>query len=165
MAKKLLDPRYFKSFWQVAYAEDQLDPKSLFNLYSDAVKKDFSPQQVVLSVIDQQDKAKESIFYTLKTLLDYAKVRKNFIHFQCRFDKNGNSKTEIDIEKIKNGLNFLKPSYAVTVFDNYPINPDIKSRVIKLSFMDRDSNKNITLPTVFSLLLHIIEYDQLWKIA
>ena len=165
LARKLLDPGYFKSIWQVVYAEGQLDPKSLFNLYTDAVKKDFSPQQVVLSVIDQQDKAKESIFYTLKTLLDYAKVRKNFIHFQCRFDKNGNSKTEIDIEKIKNGLNFLKPSYAVTVFDNYPINPDIKSRVIKLSFMDRDSNKNITLPTVFSLLLHIIEYDQLWKIA
>lgn len=117
------------------------------------------------SVIDQQDKVKESIFYTLKAFLDHAKVRKNFIHFQCRFDKNGEPKTELDIKKIREGLSFLQPDYAVLAFENYPVNTDVKSRVIKLSFMDRDSNKNITLPTVFSLLLYIIEYDQLWKIA
>lgn len=165
LARKLLDPGYFKSIWQVAYAEDQLDPKSLFNLYTDVVKKNFSTQQIVSSLIDQQDKVKESIFYTLKAFLDHAKVRKNFIHFQCRFDKNGEPKTELDIKKIREGLSFLQPDYAVLAFENYPVNTDVKSRVIKLSFMDRDSNKNITLPTVFSLLLYIIEYDQLWKIA
>jgi integrase len=165
LARKLLDPGYFKSIWQVAYAEDQLDPKPLFNLYAEAVKKKFTLQYVDSKAIDQQDKVKESMVYTLKAFLDHAKVRKNFIHFQCRFDKNGEFKAELDIEKIKEGLYFLKLDYAVTVFENYPVNTDIKSRVIKLSFIDRDSNKNITLSTVFSLLLHIIECDQLWEIA
>lgn len=83
-ATKLLESGYFKSIWQRAYAEDHLDPKSLFNLYAEAVKKNFKPRYVELKAIDQQDKVRQSIFYTLKAFLDHAKVRKNFIHFQCR---------------------------------------------------------------------------------
>lgn len=163
LARKLQDPKATRSIWK-DNNETLMEPDALFNLYNNAVKKKFVPQQFTDVKLDRGSENEKKALESLKVFINHAKVRKNFIHFQCQVDKNREAKVAFDIKNFKEGLSLFLPDDAVQVWSNYPINPNYKSREIKLS-VTSNANKNITLAIVFGLVLWAIEYDTLWKIA
>lgn len=119
-------------------------------------------QNIFLDLYDQEEKGakiyqKNNMVNPLKILLDFGKLRKNFLHFVCR-DKD-------DKQRIRNFIAGIEPILGEELNlgkQNYPVNMNAPERTVQLSFQRKGSNKNVTVLVLFNLMLQIMQKDELW---
>jgi hypothetical protein len=93
----------------------------------------------------------------LKILLDFGKLRKNFLHFVCQ--------NKDDEQRISNFIAGIEPILGEELNlgkKNYPVNMNAPERTVQLSFQRKGSNKNVTVLVLFNLMLQIMQKDELW---
>lgn len=162
LATKWTSSKILKIKW-VQDSTQVIDPKHLLEFYDEVLKRKFDPKILIpFTALTQSVKVKA--LTVLAILIKHAKLRKNYIHFQCRFDKNGKSKLDWVVEDFITDIQHFLPDSVVVILENYPVNLEQKSREIKVSFRDGNT-KNITPCIVFGLMLDAIQHDSLWKIA
>ena len=162
LAAKWKSPKLSKLKWEQNSTES-MDEQYLLEFYDDALKRNFDPKTLVLfTELEQPLKAKA--LSALAILIQHTKLRKNYIHFQYRFDENNKPKMKWIMGDFIIGIQQLLPDNVKLKTDNYPVNIKQKSREIKVSFRD-GNEKNITLCVVFGLMLEAIKNDYLWEIA
>ena len=140
-----------------------MDEQYLLEFYDDALKRNFDPK-TLLPFTELEKSLKEKAQSALAILIQHTKLRKNYIHFQYRFDENNKPKMKWIMGDFIIGIQQLLPDNVKLKTDNYPVNIEQKSREIKVSFRD-GNEKNITLCVVFGLMLEAIKNDYLWEIA
>ena len=167
MSTKWMDPKKFKLKTDNVNRED-LDVGLFEELYRKAKKLSLSDEiNILLDLHYQEDKKQDtptekSTVNALKALLLFGKLRKNFLHFQCR-DKD-------DEQQIGNFIAGIEPMLGDHLYldkQNYPVNRGAPERTVQLSFLRRTlGKKNITILVIFRLMLKIMQEDKLWlKIA
>lgn len=108
----------------------------------------------------QQDALKEkNMVKALKILLLFGKLRKNFLHFQCRMKG--------DEQQIVNFITGIEPMLGDHLYlekQNYPVNLDAPERTVKFSFQRvvGSNKKNVTPLVIFNLMLKMMQKDELW---
>lgn len=134
------------------------------DIYNKAKK--LSRADEIYSLLDlhyQEDKQethqKKNMANALKVLLLFGKLRKNFLHFQCR-DKD-------DEQQIFNFIAVIEPILGNDLYldkQNYPVNRNAPERTVQFSFLrSSPDKKNITVLVIFFLMLKIMQEDTLWS--
>lgn len=162
LVAKWKSPKLSKLKWE-QNSTDSIDEQYLLKFYDDILKRNFDPKTLV-TFIELEPPLKAKALSALAILIQHAKLRKNYIHFQYRFDENKNPKMKDIMDDFVIGIQQFLPDSIKLKMDNYPVNIEQKSREIKVSFRDRNE-KNMTLCIVFGLMLEIIKNDYLWEIA
>ena len=136
------------------FSEDEL-----ISLYEKALKKGFEAKQCVeISALPKR--VQHQVLEALSILIEHGKLRKNFIHFQYRFDKQNRPRVDWSIQHLITGLKYLLPEDTQLKVDNDPPDKSQKSREVKLSFIN-ENNKNTTLCIAFIMLIHAIQQEKL----
>ena len=162
MSTKWMDRQKFNLKTNYVYSKN-LEESWFDELYEKA-KKLTRPDEII-PLLDfhykddrQQDALKEkNMVKALKILLLFGKLRKNFLHFQCRMKG--------DEQQIVNFITGIEPMLGDHLYlekQNYPVNLDAPERIVKFSFHRKDSNKNVTVLVLFNLMLKIMQEDELW---
>jgi len=99
------------------------------------------------------------MFKALKILLLLGKLRKNFLHFQCRMKG--------DEQQIVNFITGIEPMLGDHLYlekQNYPVNLGAPERTVKFSFQRvvGSNKKNVTPLVIFNLMLKMMQEDELW---
>ena len=94
------------------------------------------------------------MFKALKILLLFGKLRKNFLHFQCRMKG--------DEQQIVNFITGIEPMLGDHLYlekQNYPVNLDAPERTVKFSFQRvvGSNKKNVTPLVIFNLMLKMMQ--------
>ena len=119
-------------------------------------------QNIFLDLYDQEEKGakiyqKNNMVNPLKILLDFGKLRKNFLHFVCQ--------NKDDEQRISNFIAGIEPILGEELNlgkKNYPVNMNAPERTVQLSFQRQGSNNNVTVLVLFNLMLQIMQKDELW---
>lgn len=162
LAAKWIAPQLAKMVWESKYlGEDVVDPSNLIEFYDDVMKRGFD-QQLLTPIHTLEKDHKISALFSLKTLINHATLRKNYLYFSYCLNEKKQPELPSFMHDFKEGTQHILPSYAVLESDE-DIDVNQKSRQIKLRFLHKETNKNITRCVIFALLLESIQYDQLWE--
>lgn len=160
LAAKWNSFKIFKLKWEQSSTQ-LMDEQYLVQFYNEALKRKFDPKGLIpFTSLVQSLKMKA--LSALAILIEHAKLRKNYFHFQCRFDKNQKPKMNWVMEDFIIGIQQFLPNNVVLILDNYPVNLEKINREIKVSFIDQTNQKNITVCIAFSLMLEAIQDNSLW---
>ena len=164
MSNKWMDRQKFNLKTNYVYSKN-LEESWFDELYEKA-KKLTRPDEII-PLLDfhykddrQQDALKEkNMFKALKILLLFGKLRKNFLHFQCRMKG--------DEQQIVNFITGIEPMLGDHLYlekQNYPVNLDAPERTVKFSFQRvvGSNKKNVTPLVIFNLMLKMMQKDELW---
>ncbi len=164
MCTKWMDPKNFNLKMNYVNCKN-LDEGWFDELYKKAKKLTRSDE--IIPLLDfhykddrQQDALKEkNMVKALKILLLLGKLRKNFLHFQCRMKG--------DEQQIVNFITGIEPMLGDHLYlekQNYPVNLDASERTVKFSFQRvvGSNKKNVTLLVIFNLMLKMMQEDELW---
>lgn len=164
MSTKWMDRQKFNLKTNYVYSKN-LEESWFDELYEKA-KKLTRPDEII-PLLDfhykddrQQDALKEkNMVKALKILLLFGKLRKNFLHFQCRMKG--------DEQQIVNFITGIEPMLGDHLYlekQNYPVNLDAPERTVKFSFQRvvGSNKKNVTPLVIFNLMLKMMQKDELW---
>ena len=157
LAMKLMQPACYKMPFPADDGLKHCHPECLETLYRKVRRRLMTQQLIPLSELKQHRKM---ALFAIKMLIRYGKVRKNFIHFQCRTKAD---QSDWNIERFIEGMNILLPEQVRVEVVNYPVNLDHKSREIKLSMIESNANKNVSLLIIFRLIAMAVEQEDYWE--
>lgn len=102
----------------------------------------------------------EKLMAAMEVLLEKGKLRKNFLHFQCRKEDDKHL-----IEKFIIGINSILDDKLCLEQKNWPININEPERTVELSFqrVNDSVKKNVTVLVMYNLMLIIMQEDKLWN--